>query len=149
MRIAVDSNIILYAEGLGDPTKGEIARSILKQLPLAQSIIPIQALGEVHHNLTRKGRWPRERANEAVEAWRNVLTALPTSVEAFAASLRLSRQHGLQIWDAVIVSVSVEAGCQLLLSEDMQSGFTWNGLSIGNPFLSPMNAALAALLAKT
>jgi predicted nucleic acid-binding protein len=149
VRIAVDSNIILYAEGLGDPTKGEIARSILKQLPLAQSIIPIQALGEVHHNLTRKGRWPRERANEAIEAWRNVLTAFPTSIEAFAASLRLSRQHGLQIWDAVIVSVSVEAGCQLLLSEDMQSGFTWNGLSIDNPFLSPMNAALAALLAKT
>jgi predicted nucleic acid-binding protein len=33
---------------------------------------------------------------------------------------------GLSIWDAVIYSAARAAGCRLLLSEDLQTGFNWN-----------------------
>ena len=41
--------------------------------------------------------------------------------------------HKLQFWDALIVTAAAEAGCTLLLSEDMQHGFVTRGLTIVNP----------------
>ena len=42
--------------------------------------------------------------------------------------------HNLAIWDAIILAAAAEAGCRMLLSEDMQDGFTWGGVTIVNPF---------------
>ncbi|MCA7120267.1 MAG: hypothetical protein LGL72_12845 [Acidibrevibacterium sp.] len=39
-----------------------------------------------------------------------------------------------------------QAGCRLLLSEDLQEGFTWAGVTVVNPFSSPRHALLNALL---
>ena len=36
--------------------------------------------------------------------------------------------------DAVILSAAAESGCRLLLSQDLQEGFTWNGVTVTNPF---------------
>ncbi|TIP50920.1 MAG: PIN domain-containing protein, partial [Mesorhizobium sp.] len=36
--------------------------------------------------------------------------------------------------------------CRLLLSEDLQDGFTWGGVTVVNPFASPRHALLDALL---
>jgi predicted nucleic acid-binding protein len=48
----------------------------------------------------------------------------------------LATIHQLSIWDALVLAVSAEAGCRLLLSEDMQEGFTWGGVTVVDP-LSP------------
>ncbi|HWB99103.1 MAG TPA: hypothetical protein VG672_20485, partial [Bryobacteraceae bacterium] len=54
--------------------------------------------------------------------------------------------HHFGIWDAVILSAASQAGCRLLLSEDLQDGFTWGGVTVVNPFASPRHALLEALL---
>jgi predicted nucleic acid-binding protein len=54
--------------------------------------------------------------------------------------------HRFDIWDAVIVSASAEAGCRVLLSEDMQDGFVWRGMTIINPFAIVPHPMLASLL---
>ena len=46
----------------------------------------------------------------------------------------------------MILSAASNADCQILLSEDMQDGFTWGGVTIVNPFLEKPNPLLAALL---
>ena len=61
----------------------------------------------------------------------------------------LATDHQLSIWDALIMAVSDKAGCRLLLSEDLQEGFTWGGLTVTNPFSSPMHELLSALLNDT
>ena len=83
----------------------------------------------------------RAASCERVRVWRETCFVAGTSTTAFDAALDLTERHDLQIWDAVILAVSVEAGCRLLLSEDMQEGFSWAGLTIANPFadiLHPM-----------
>ncbi len=62
------------------------------------------------------------------------------------AALNLASVHRLQIWDAVILSAAASAGCRVLLSEDLQDGFTWNGVTVVNPFAPEPNALLAELL---
>ena len=58
----------------------------------------------------------------------------------------LATDHHLRIWDAVILSASAEAGCRLLLSEDLQEGFTWRGVTVTNPFSATPHALLRRLV---
>ena len=61
-------------------------------------------------------------------------------------AINLAVDHRLNIWDSVMISVASEAGCRLLLSEDMQDGFAWRGLTVVNPFAVPQHPLLASLL---
>ena len=69
-----------------------------------------------------------------------------TSPEAMLAAADLATDHQLGIWDAVILAAASRSGCRLLLSEDLQEGFTWSGVTVVNPFASPQHALLQALL---
>ena len=58
----------------------------------------------------------------------------------------LATEHKLQFWDALILNVAADAGCSLLLSEDMQDGFAWRGVTVVNPFAAKMHKRLARIL---
>ena len=45
-----------------------------------------------------------------------------------------------------MLAAAAEAGCRLLLSDDMQDGFTWAGTTIANPFSATPHALLVGLL---
>ena len=62
------------------------------------------------------------------------------------AALDLATDHQLAIWDAVIISAASQAGCRLLLSEDLHDGFSWGGVTVVNPFASPRHELLESLL---
>jgi len=57
----------------------------------------------------------------------------------------LETDHRL-IWDSVILSAAAELGCRLLLTQDMQEGFTWKGVTVTNPFAPSKHDLLATLL---
>lgn len=50
--------------------------------------------------------------------------------EAATSSIR----NQLSLWDALIVRAAVRAGCDRLLSEDLQDGQLIDGVLIDNPF---------------
>ena len=58
----------------------------------------------------------------------------------------LAADHGVSTWDAVILAVSADAGCRLLLSEDMHDGFTWRGVTVTNPFAERCHPLLLSVL---
>ena len=60
--------------------------------------------------------------------------------------MTLARDHQLGIWDAVILASAADAGCRLLLSEDLQDGFSWSGVTVANPFVSKPNPLLKRLV---
>ena len=80
--------------------------------------------------------------------WQDAFPVIETSAEVMLAAADLATDHELRIWDAVILSAAGEAGCRLLLSEDLQDGFTWKGVTVTNPFSTPKHELLAALLAE-
>jgi predicted nucleic acid-binding protein len=65
---------------------------------------------------------------------------------AFQAAIDLAIDHGLQIWDALIMAVAAENRCRLLLSEDLQSGFIWRGVTVVNPFSESVSLLLENIL---
>src|SRR5437660_738942 len=81
----------------------------------------------------RPRRSPAE-GRAAILAWRDAFPLIETSASIMLAATDLAIDHRLGIWDAVILAAAAAAGCRLLLSEDLQDGFTWNGVTVTNPF---------------
>ena len=96
-------------------------------------------------SLARKARRSRATVRDALLVWRDGYEIAPTTIESFISANNLVADHQLATWDAIIVAVAIEAGCSLLLSEDMQYGFTWGGLLVANPFADPVHPMLASL----
>lgn len=103
-------------------------------------------LGELFNVLVRKADKSRAEARAAILGWRDTFSLIETSPEILLSATDLATDHKLGIWDAVILSAAAQAGCRLLLSEDLHDGFTWAGLTVVNPFNFPPNPILAALL---
>ena len=148
MRVALDTNVLAYAEGVDNLERRNAALDLVRRLPQEAAVVPVQVLEELFNVLVRKGGRSRSDARDALLSWRDSFPFVETSSEAMLAAADLATDHQLEIWDAVILSAASQAGCRLLLSEDLQEGFTWGGVTVANPFASPRNALLQALLDK-
>ena len=145
MRFALDTNVLVYAEGLDGVFHRDIAVATISRLEEG-IVIPAQVLGEFYNVLVRKAGLSRPEAHKTVLRWRRAYPILDTTASAVELGAEFATSNSFRIWDAIIVSVASQAGCRLLLSEDMQDGFTWGGVTIVNPFLERPNPLLAALL---
>jgi predicted nucleic acid-binding protein len=147
VRVALDTNILAYAEGVNGAAMKETALELVEKLPEGAALLPVQALGELFNLLVRKAGRAPAKARRAILSWQDAYPLIETSGEVMLAAADLATDHQLSIWDAVILSAAAEAGCRLLLSEDLQEGFTWKGVTVTNPFSTPKHELLAALLA--
>ena len=146
MLAAIDTNVLAYAEGAGDETRRTQALTLFQRLPEQVVLLPVQVLGELHRVLTGKLGRSALQAREAVMHWSDAFAVRDSSWSAMQSAFDLSAAHGLSIWDSLILSVAAEARCRLLLSEDLQPGFTWRGTTVVNPFAQPEHPLLEALL---
>lgn len=147
MKVALDTNLLAYAEGVNGADRRDVALDLLRRLPAETAVIPVQVLGELFNVLVRKTGKSRNEAREALLGWRDAFSVIETSAVVMQTAADLATDHSVGIWDAVILSASSQAGCRLLLSEDMQEGFTWGGVTIVNPFAAVRHTLLDALLA--
>jgi predicted nucleic acid-binding protein len=149
MRVAIDTNILVYAHGGNDAVRQRIALGVLEALASQPVFVPVQVLGELFNVLIRKAHWPREQARDVVLAAHDNLPIIDTSFSMLAAAVDLCVEHGFSTWDAVILSAAAEAGCRLFLSEDMHEGFVWRGMTIVNPFAAQPHPLLEQALARS
>ena len=148
MNVAIDTNVLVYAEGLNGSTRKAAALEVVGHLSPESTMIPVQVLGELFNVLVKKGRRSRRAAAAAVLSWGDVFPLIESSGDVLLAAADLSDVHQLGIWDAAIVSAAADARCRVLLSEDLQDGFTWRGVTVVHPFGSPRHPLLTALLAE-
>ena len=146
MRIALDTNFLLYAEGINDAARRDVARSIAPRLPAGKTFVPVQVMGELFRVLMGKAKYDAATARAMVLNLYDIYLPLETTQQALASAMDLVADHQFSIWDAIVVSTAAEAGCRLLLSEDMQDGFVWRGLTIANPFAAERHPLLEAVL---
>ena len=146
MKVALDTNVLVYAEGVDDIEKRDIALDLVRRLPQEAAVIPIQVLGELFNVLVRKGGRSRAAARDALLGWRDTFATTETTPQVMLTAADLATDHHFGIWDAVILAAVSQAGCRLLLSEDLQDGFTWGGITVVNPFASPRHPLLDSLL---
>jgi len=132
---SIDSNILIYAEGVSDETRRNIAVSTIYSIGPERILLPVQTSGETLRWLIWKGGFNRAEAVQRVTWWIEQCIPIPVTTAAFRMALSLVEKHAFQIWDAVVLAASAEAGANVLLSEDMQHGFSWSGVTVLNPFI--------------
>ncbi len=146
MRVALDTNILAYAEGLGDAARRDGALHLLQCLPAEHVVLPAQVLGELCRIMIGKARRSPDLARTIALQWADSFEVAASNWAAFQAAFDLMVDHGLGIWDALILAVSAENHCRLLLSEDLHHGFTWRGVTVVNPYRLPHHPLISPLL---
>lgn len=130
MSAFLDTNVLVYAQGPG--AKGEVARRLI----LAGGVISVQVLNEFTAVLHRKFRLDWDVTAEAVADVRTALDPVrPIDVSTHTDAVSLARSNGFSFHDSLIVASALEAGCDILLTEDLQAGRRIAGLTVVNPFL--------------
>ena len=129
MTTFLDTNVLVYAQG--DGPKAEIARKAI----LDGGTISVQVLNECASVLRRKFHLEWDAVEAVVE---DVCTALGAvrslDVSTHTEALDLARTHSINFYDALVLASALEAGCDVLLTEDLQAGRRIAGLTIVNPF---------------
>jgi predicted nucleic acid-binding protein len=134
VRIALDTNVLAYAEGVNGAARQVDATRILRDLVDDEIVIPAQALAELFTLLVRKARRPVAEVRVAVLGWHDASLVAETSSSVLLDAMELADSHHFALWDAIMLASAAASGCRFLLSEDMQDGFTWRGVTIRNPF---------------
>ena len=126
----VDTNVLLYLAS-GDAQRADRAEAVIAE----GAIISVQVLNEIANVLRRKMRMPWPDTHLFLDMIRALLTVEPVTWETHETGLRIAERYGLSIYDAMIVSAALMAGCDTLMSEDMQDGLVIDDrLRIVNPF---------------
>ncbi len=146
MNVALDTNMLAYAEGLGDELRCRAALELVGHMPGSDVLLPAQVLGELARVLTTKAKRPAAQVRQSVLSWADTFEVADSTWFAFQSALDLTVDHQLPMWDALILAVAAENHCRLLLSEDFHHGFTWRGVTVVSPFMSPTAPLLAGWL---
>lgn len=146
MKAALDTNILVYAEGLNSDAKAAVARALIERLG-PDTVVPVQVLAELFSVLTLKAGVSADDARSLVSDLSAFQTVVSTTPQILAAALDIAASHRFRIFDAIIVAAAIAAGCRLLISEDLQDGFRVQGLTVVNPFAESPHPDLTAFLA--
>jgi predicted nucleic acid-binding protein len=131
----VDTNILLYAASTAkdEREKKERALAILENEDLCLSVQVLQEFYVQSTRASRRDRLEHEQALALVEAWLR-FPALEISVSLLRDAIASAKRWRISYWDAAIVEAAREAACAVLLSEDLQDGMDFDGVTVVNPF---------------
>lgn len=132
----VDTNILIYAEDRDSGRKHEIARDLVIELwDDHDGVLSIQVLQEFFVNVTRKLRRPLTPA-KALQIVQEYLTwtIVENTGDLLVAAIELQQKARLSFWDAMVVQAAIDAGCDRLYSEDLNTGQKFGPIVIVNPF---------------
>jgi predicted nucleic acid-binding protein len=146
VKLALDTNVLAYAEGVNGAERKAMAMALISRIPQDGGVVPAQVLGELFNVLVRKAGRSCASARDSLLSWRDTFAIASTEPATMVLAADLAVHHQLAIWHLVIMATASQVGCRLLLSEDMQDGFTWNGVSVVNPFSATASPMLESLL---
>ena len=128
--VFLDTNVVLYLLS-ADTGKADRAEELLA----IGGLISVQVLNEFAAVASRKlgMSWPEIR--DVLAQVRAVCPVEPMSIETHERAIQVAERYGLAIYDALIVSAALLAGCTTLYSDDLQHGqVIERQLTIRNPF---------------
>jgi predicted nucleic acid-binding protein len=134
-RVALDSNILIYAELEPESEKGRRASALILRAA-RDGVIPAQVLGEYLRFVQRRAPTAFADAVRQAAFYQTLFLTPPTTHIVITQASELARDHHMQLWDCVVCAASLAAGAKVLLTEDMQDGRTIDGLRLINPFVA-------------
>jgi predicted nucleic acid-binding protein len=133
-RIFVDTNVLTYLFDDSERKKQRLAVQRL-QTETREIFVSTQVLQELYVSLT-KGRDPIATTDIAGRAVREAAAYSVVQIDTplVLSGIETAQQHRISFWDALIVRAAAQAGCDVVLSEDLNDNQIIDGVRIENPF---------------
>ena len=129
-KVFFDTTVLIYAFAQ-DNRRTTIAEELLE----VGGAISVHVLNEFVAVARRKLGMSWKELIEAVTAIRGLcLPPVAITVEIHDEALRIAQRYGYHIYDSLVLAAAVQAGCNVLYSEDMQDGQKVESVTIRNPF---------------
>jgi len=145
-RFFVDTNVLVYLYDSGHAAKQAVAAEWLMRLWRERSgRTSTQVLNELYVTLTRK----LARGLRADEAWDIVQSLMawepqPIDRDLLLRAREIERRYRISWWDSLIVSAAQLQDCDVLLTEDLQTGMIFDRVTVLNPFNAEVRETHAA-----
>jgi len=130
-----DTSVLVYADDKAAPAKQRRAMDLVAgHRREGTGVVSLQILQEYFVTVTRKLQVDARIARRKVELLAEFDVATPDVADILAA-IDLTRLHGFSFWDALVLRSAKQAGCVVLLTEDLQDAREVDGVRIVNPFV--------------
>jgi len=137
-RFFLDTNIFVYSFDRSAPQKAKKAEQLIrKAMTTKKGVVSYQVVQEFFNVALKRFAHPMQLA-EAEQYLTTVfrpLLGVHSSAALYAEALRISSSAGLAWYDALIVCSAIQAGCDLIYTEDLQDGQELGSLLVKNPFI--------------
>jgi predicted nucleic acid-binding protein len=134
----LDTNILLYCLDPADLRKRKIARMLVDEaLDHGNGAISYQVCHELCQVILHKlpDTIPRSMLLSFLETTIFELIKVSSSPRLILEGVRIQQQTQYHFYDSLIVAAAIEAGAEILYTEDFQDGRQFGSLKIVNPFL--------------
>jgi predicted nucleic acid-binding protein len=134
-RTFVDTNVFVYAIDDAEPAKRDIAKRVLASAGYGRFVVSAQVLGEFYVTITRKLA-ERVSEKEAMNGLEQLdrYQVVPIDAALVRTAMSISRSAQISYWDGLVVAAAARAGCERLLTEDLNDGQLIGSVRIENPF---------------
>ena len=138
----VDTNVLVYAVSTAseDHEKRLLALDLLTRRDV---VLSVQVLQEFYVQSTRPSR-PGALTHGEAAAFTESLQRFPVraiTLDVMHAALDICDRFGLSYWDSAILAAARLSGCDVVYSEDLGTGQSYDGVRVDNPFAnSPREA---------
>jgi len=131
-----DTNLLVYARDATDPLKQARAHEWMDLLWRGgQGRVSTQVLHEYYVTVTRKLK-PSLKRDDARADVRDLSAWNPVRLdtEILEAAWVIEGRSKISFWDCLIVAAAHASHCDVLLTEDLQHGSDFDGLTVVDPF---------------
>lgn len=135
----IDTNIFVYCFEHQKPEKRERALGIIADaLQTGNGMISWQVIQEFLYVSTYKFIMPLALDDAKVYLTKVLypLCQIYPTLELYSRALDIAKDTKYRFYDSLIIAASIQGGCQVLYSEDLQNRQLVDGVQIVNPFLT-------------
>ena len=134
----VDTNVLLYSVSThpAEANKAAVAVELLADEGLCLSVQVLQEFYVQATRVTRSDPLPHDEAVAFVETWQR-FRVQEMSVALMRDALAAARRWRVSYWDAAIIEAARMLDCSELLTEDLNPGQVFDGVTVVNPFARP------------
>jgi len=135
-KVFVDTNILVYAYDSSKTRKQKEAQAILTSgIEQDSVVLSVQVLGEFFNVVTRRIKNPMTPDDaQSIIGTLGILPIQEIDFPMVNRAIDTHRQYHISYWDALIIAAAERAGCQRILSEDLNAGQRYNNIPVLNPF---------------
>ena len=130
-----DTNILIYAKDPRDPRKQQVARELSLRVELGREAwVSSQVLQEFASAMLVKLKLQPAHASEEIRLLVKLFRVWPVESATVLRGLALHARYGVNFWDGLILAAAEAAGCERVLSEDLNAGQRYGSVRVENPF---------------